>query len=41
MRERVSYYGGAIDIRSQPGKGVHIRVVLPVAAHAERAATRR
>jgi signal transduction histidine kinase len=41
MRERVSYYGGAIDIRSQPGKGVHIRVVIPVIAPVERAATLR
>jgi signal transduction histidine kinase len=41
MRERVSYYGGVIDIRSQPGMGVHIRVVLPVAAQADRTAARR
>jgi signal transduction histidine kinase len=41
MRERVSYYGGVIDIRSQPGKGVHIRVVIPVVAHIERPATLR
>jgi signal transduction histidine kinase len=36
MRERVTYYGGRIDIRSQPGKGVRIHVVIPIAAEDER-----
>ena len=39
MRERVTYYGGRIDIRSEPGGGVHIRVAIPIAARFERSAT--
>jgi two-component system sensor histidine kinase UhpB len=29
MRERVTYYGGRIDIHSRPGEGVRIRVAIP------------
>jgi signal transduction histidine kinase len=39
MRERVAYYGGRIDIRSEPGGGVHIQVSIPIAARFERSAT--
>jgi signal transduction histidine kinase len=36
MRERVTYYGGRIDMRSQPGGGVHIRVSIPIAPALDR-----
>jgi two-component system, NarL family, sensor histidine kinase UhpB len=32
MKERAAYIGGQVTIRSQPGKGTEIRVVVPVAA---------
>ena len=34
MRERVAAVGGTLDIRSAPGKGVHIRVNIPDHANA-------
>ncbi|MFL9923227.1 PAS domain-containing protein [Herbaspirillum lusitanum] len=35
LRERATYFGGAVDIRSTPGKGSLITIQLPVAPAAE------